>query len=285
MKTILLWILTIIIALSTMIYQRMTGPTYPKKNTISLGNKEYKLKLLRSNEIGTPCDVLLNIPDTQITGFIYFKKYKTNEEWQKIEMTRKTIKNEDCFGDCDDISVLSAILPEQPAAGKIEYHLELFKGAESVKVATNVPVVIRFKGAVPKYILYPHITFMIISLILAIRAGIEVLFKRKKALLFATITLIALGLGGLLLGPIVQKYAFGDYWTGWPFGSDWTDNKTLFAFIFWLIAVIKLQKDAKNRLWPLLALGILFSVYLIPHSMGGSELNPETGQIETGIKK
>jgi len=38
------------------------------------------------------------------------------------------------------------------------------------------------------------------------------------------------------LGPLVQLNAFGDLWTGWPFGGDWTDNKTLFAFIFWVIA-------------------------------------------------
>ena len=36
-----------------------------------------------------------------------------------------------------------------------------------------------------------------------------------------------LGLGGMILGPIVQKYAFGAYWTGIPFGHDLTDAKNL----------------------------------------------------------
>ena len=51
----------------------------------------------------------------------------------------------------------------------------------------------------------------------------------KKYLTF--LTMGSLFLGGMLLGPIVQNFAFGDYWTGIPFGWDLTDNKTLLAAI------------------------------------------------------
>ena len=49
-------------------------------------------------------------------------------------------------------------------------------------------------------------------------------------------TIIFLLLGGFLFGPIVQKFAFGQFWTGWPFGEDLTDNKVLFALIAFLVA-------------------------------------------------
>jgi hypothetical protein len=41
----------------------------------------------------------------------------------------------------------------------------------------------------------------------------------------------------MILGPVVQYYAFGEFWTGVPFGWDLTDNKTLVAVIFWALAV------------------------------------------------
>jgi hypothetical protein len=93
--------------------------------------------------------------------------------------------------------------------------------------------------------------------------------------LFTTIFLL---FGGLFLGPVMQKFAFGAYWTGWPmqgifkFG-DMTDNKTAVAFIFWILALYKLWKNPEKRGWALLAAVVLFLVYMIPHSMMGSEID------------
>jgi len=284
MRKVLLWTLTIVITVSTMIYQKMTGPTYPKKVNIELAGVNYDFNLLRTNEIGSPCDINLPIEDKSVEAHIFFKRYKVNEEWQDVKMERITINKKAIFGKDKKIEVLSATLPEQPAAGKVEYHIELFKGDQKVEIAKETPVVVRFKGFVPRHILIPHVIFMIFALLFGTRAGVETIFRRKKTLLFTSITLIVLGIGGLILGPIVQEYAFGDYWTGWPFGGDWTDNKTLFAFIFWLIAFFVLRKKPQNRLWPIIALLVFYTIYLIPHSTGGSELNAETGQVETGIK-
>ena len=88
--------------------------------------------------------------------------------------------------------------------------------------------------------------------------------------------------GGMILGPIVQKYAFDAYWTGWPFGHDLTDNKTLIAFIAWIIAYLRLRKNRNNRGWAIAASVILLLVYLIPHSMFGSQLDYSSGKVVTG---
>ncbi len=283
-NSFLLWMVTIVVTISIMFYQRMTGPTYPKKKIVELGGKEYKISLLRSSEIGTPCDIKVAIDDPEIKGTIFFKRYKSDEPWVKSEMIRKSVTKKSFFGKGEEISVLSAILPEQPPAGKISYYIDLVKGGQVVTVAAEDPVVLRFKGYVPRSILIPHILFMIISLFTGTRAGIEAIFKGDKTLKFTRITLISFGIGGLILGPLVQKYAFGELWTGWPFGNDWTDNKTLFAWLFWVVAFFVLKKKPENRLWPVVAMGILFSMYLIPHSMGGSELDAKTGKIETGVR-
>jgi len=283
-KSYLLWTLTVIITVSAMFYQRMTGPTYPKRINVELAGQEYEFKLLRSNEIGTPCDINLEVEDSEVEAIIYFKRYKVDEPWQEVKMQRKASHKKAFFGEGDEIEILTATLPEQPSAGKVEYHINLYKGDQKTFIAADEPVVVRFKGFVPRYILIPHVLFMIISLFVGTRAGVEAIFEGNKTFKFTRITLIAFGIGGLILGPIVQKYAFGELWTGWPFGGDWTDNKTIFAWLFWLVAFIVLRKKPKNRIWPIIAMLVLFAMYMIPHSMGGSELDNETGKIETGIR-
>lgn len=280
----MLWLITVIITVSAMFYQRMTGPTYPKRINVELAGHAYEFKLLRSNEIGTPCDINLEVEDPEVKATIYFKRFKVEEEWQEVKMQRKISHKKAFIGEGDKIEVLTATLPEQPSAGKVEYHIDLYKNDQKISIAANDPIVVRFKGFVPRSVLIPHVLFMIISLFVGTRAGVEALFGRDKTFNFTRITLITFGIGGLILGPIVQKYAFGELWTGWPFGGDWTDNKTIFAWLFWLVAFFVLRKNPKNRIWPIIAMLVLFAMYMIPHSMGGSELDNETGKIETGVR-
>jgi hypothetical protein len=79
--------------------------------------------------------------------------------------------------------------------------------------------------------------------------------------------------GGLILGPIVQKYAFGAFWTGWPLGHDLTDTKTAIAMVFWLVATWRSKKPGGGRAWIIAAALVTLLVYLIPHSAYGSELD------------
>ena len=95
------------------------------------------------------------------------------------------------------------------------------------------------------------------------------------------ITIILLLIGGFILGPVVQKYSFGQFWTGWPLGDDLTDNKTLFALIAFVAAWF-LRNKSYGRWLAIGAALVMLAVYLIPHSMGGSELDRETGEVVTG---
>jgi hypothetical protein len=89
-------------------------------------------------------------------------------------------------------------------------------------------------------------------------------------------TLAALTLGGLVLGPFVQKHAFGAYWTGFPFGGDLTDNKTLLMWGAWALAcglLLVTKRHSPRRLALGLAALVMLAVYLVPHSARGSELD------------
>lgn len=269
-QSIYLWIFAVIFTISSAIYQRMTGPTHPERAKVTMKGESYTFKLIRSHGGDDDAEINLDIPQN-MRGRVLYRRYKSSDEWTIVPMLR-------------DGEESKAKLPHQPPAGKLEYLVKINDGDDDYQL-TEKPVVIRFKGGVPLYILIPHIIAMFTAMLFSARTGIEAVFGGHRTINYARITLVALAIGGLILGPIVQWLAFGDWWTGWPFGGDWTDNKTIIGFAFWLIALLVLYKNRANRLWPIIAFFVLFAMYMIPHSMGGSELNTETGKVETGLRK
>ncbi len=195
-----------------------------------------------------------------VKGYLSFRRVNSNDEWthQSMGIRRDT---------------LIGLIPHQPPAGKVMYSVEFNAPAYSNAVATSEPVVIRFKGDVPSYVLIPHIIFIFAAMLFSTRTGLEALLKRSNVKRLTLWTTGLLLLGGMILGPIVQKFAFGDFWTGWPLGTDLTDNKTAVAFIAWLFASWRVWRNPNSRWSPLIASLVLLIVYLIPHSMYGSELD------------
>ena len=269
-KNILLWVFSVVFTLSLVIYQRATGPTYPIIGEIIIDGATYNFQFLRSHDTEIDAPVKIEVSDKEISGKMSYKRYKSHDEWTTVEMVMK-----DGF--------LQTIIPFQPPAGKVMYNVSLFKNGKEYSL-NEEPVVIRFKGAVPLPVLTPHIFFMFFSLLFGVRAGVESVFRKKDTMYFTGIALLTVTIGGLILGPIVQKYAFDAYWTGWPFGHDLTDNKTAVMFIFWLIAYIKLRKNPQHITMVIVATAVMLIMYIIPHSVLGSEID-YTEQEQVVIEK
>jgi hypothetical protein len=132
MKKFLLWVVAILITLIAVVYQRMTGPTYPKRVKTEINNKEYKLKLLRSHGGTTDAPIELAI-DADIQASLYYKFYPLHEgeEWHQVPFSR-------------DGENLVAKLPNQPAAGKLMYYITITNGDKNIELQKENPVVIRF---------------------------------------------------------------------------------------------------------------------------------------------
>lgn len=268
-KIIISWLLATIITLGAAYYQRKTGPTYEKKVIVDIRGNSYKFKLERSHSSSSDYEIKLPVNDNSVRGFIIFRKYPTQNKWDTIAMKRSGIE-------------MISYLPKQPPAGKLEYYFIFRTGAETYPVLQENPVVIRYKGDVPFFpILLPHILFMFLAMLLSNFAGLLGIFKIEKARLYTSVTFALILIGGMILGPIVQKYAFGEFWTGVPFGWDLTDNKTLIAFIAWLITLFANRKRYRPG-YIIAAAIVTLVIFSIPHSMFGSELNPATGTLTTG---
>lgn len=258
--TVLLWIAAFILTAASAIYQRVTGPSYPLRGSVTLGGTNIPYRLDRTHAGTTDHHLVFPTGDGAIHGRLVWKRYKTSDPWTAVPMTRS--------GD-----TLSADLPNQPPAGKLLYRIELERGSESAIVPRDEPVVIRFKGDVPLAILIIHVTLMFTGMLFSTRALLECFKKEARLKLLSWGSLLLLAGGGLILGPIVQQYAFGALWTGWPVGPDLTDNKTALIVISWLIAVLAVRKARRAKLWVSIAAVITLLVYLIPHSVLGSELD------------
>lgn len=268
MKTVLFWLLALGITLAAVVYQRATGPTYDKETTVKLAGKEYRFHLVRSHGGNSGCPVMLEVADREVTGMLKFRPYPTRQPWQTVQMERQ--------GD-----TLSAVLPHLPPAGKYEYLIMLSRDGQTVSLNNGEPVIIRFKGDVPAAILVPHIFLMFFAMFLANLAGIMAAFRHPQFRLFTKLTLVFLFFGGLLFGPWVQWHAFGEAWAGVPFAWDLTDNKTLVAFLFWVLAYAMNRKKERPA-YTIAAAVVMLVIYCIPHSMYGSQLDPETGEIIQG---
>lgn len=286
MKIKYYWILAIVITVSAAIYQRATGPTYPKKIKVEVNHVKYPLKLVRSLGLDEVSEVKLNISDPTISAKIYYRRYLSKGEFQSVDFKFRSTpihsfimnkifnvnKKEDYF----------ANVPQQAAAGKIEYYFDITDASGTKTYLKETPVVIRFKGGVPGFILIPHIFFMFLAMLFSTLAGLLAAFNNALFRKYGLWTLGCLFVGGMVLGPFVQLYAFGDLWTGIPFGWDLTDNKTLIAFAFWVVAVVmNLKKE--RPIYTVAAAIVLLLIYSIPHSMFGSTLDYNTGTVTQGI--
>jgi len=259
LRSVYLWVLAFVIVAFAAIYQRMTGPTYPVRGSVRIGDSVISFKLTTSTDAAGDEEVHLKVPDTRISGIVELRRYPSNDPWVRHDLERQ---GED----------LIARIPHQAPAGKVTYRIQLQGGADSAWI-TSEPVVIRYKGKVPEFIMVPHIILMFLAMWFSTRAGFEGLFKRPHVAQQTLWTILALTLGGMVLGPLVQKLAFGVYWSGWPIGKDLTDNKTVAAWLVWLIALWRIRKRPDATWWAVAASVILFLVYMIPHSVLGSEID------------
>jgi hypothetical protein len=258
-KPLMLWLAAIIFMLIFVVYQRLTGPTHPVMGKTEIAGNLIKYSLLRSWDKTGDAEIKIKVQNSDVIGFCKYRRFKSYDDWSQIPLKREG-------------EYLTANLPHQPPAGKIIYYIGLQNKAETVMLYNNATI-IRFTGAVPPAILWTHVIIMFGAMVFAIRALLEAFTKGSKIFPLTMATCIFLFLGGLFLGPIVQNYAFNAYWTGWPFGHDLTDDKTLAGFILWAIALIKTWKNHNHRTWVIIAGLGLIAVYLVPHSVLGSELD------------
>lgn len=283
--SIVLWILAFLLMLGAGVYQRLTGPTHPMRGSIEVAGESVTYRLVRAAWTDEQARIELPAVPGVEGGVVSWRRYPTREVWSEQPLAR-------------DGENWIAMLPIQPAAGKLEYSIDLSVEGSDVRLpeAERGNAILRYRDPVPLGVLIPHIFFMFFAVLIAWRAGLAALVHPFGLRRLAWWALGLFTVGGMILGPIVQNYAFGEYWTGIPFGWDLTDNKTLVMWLAWLVAALVLERVARRdaggtvasdrsgggvRALVLVASVVTVFVYLIPHSVQGSELDYDA--IDRGV--
>jgi hypothetical protein len=261
MKKSIYWIIAVVITLVLSVYQRMTGPTYPKSLTVEVNGEQYKVKLPRSGVQRDEIVTLKGVPQG-MTNTLHYRRYPSGDDYTTVDFSWKD-------------GAWQAALPMQPVAGKLQYYITV----DGKDYLADEPIVIRFRNDVPAIILIPHIILMFAAMLFAVYTFLLVV-TRKSYKRWLKITVATLFVGGFILGPLVQHVAFGPWWAGYPYGTDLTDNKTLIAFLFFL-AALATMKWKYNKWVVCLAVVMMIAVFTIPHSAYGSEYDYNTQQLGT----
>ena len=272
---VLLWVVAVVLMLAAATYQRRTGPTYPVSGSFDVAGQTHEYELIRSAYTTRDARISVPNPGRGVAGTLHYKRFRTSDEFAAVPMHAEQ-------------SELVGELPAQPPAGKLEYFvtLQLPNGGIRIPDASHGNVVMRFKDHVPIYFLLPHVLMMFLSMLIGLRAGLAALFAPGPMRKLAWVTLAGMTVGGMVLGPIAQKYAFGAFWTGFPFGYDLTDNKVLIMWLLWVVAGVtlwfRIREDVRlPRHAVVVAALATIVVYVIPHSAQGSELDYEA--LDRGI--
>lgn len=261
-----LWLAAAVVTVVAAGWQRRTGPTHPYRTTVAAAGAESRLVLPRSHVTTSGARVAVPASAAADGGTLHWRRYPTAEPFSGVALRREG-------------GELAATMPAEPPAGKVEYYLELGSGGDPVRIPPEEgkTVILRYQDPVPLGILVPHIVAMFAAMLIGIRAGLAALVEPQRARALTLATLAILTVGGLVLGPLTQRYAFGALWTGVPFGWDLTDNKTLLMWLGWAAAGWAAWR--RVRIAPRLAVSaalLMLVVYVVPHSLSGSQLDYST---------
>jgi len=273
------WTVAALVTLGSLAYQDRTGPTYPLRGSVQTEAGTVTFICMRSQTIGQGLSVAITdpVPDG-LRAQVRYRRFRSKDPWTTVPMERGSFAIAG-RGRSRTVAGIGVALPSlSERAGKYEYFVEIAPtaAAQPFSITGERPIYARYKAPVPGAALVAHIVAIFVSMLVAMRTTLAGLLGHGvRRYLYAT--LVTLLLGGFILGPLVQWYAFGVWWSGFPFGYDWTDNKVVVGLAFWLLALWR-NRGRRECRWSVVLAGLAtLAIYFIPHSVFGSEYNYITG--------
>lgn len=191
-------------------------------------------------------------------------------------------------------NVFTASIPHYPKATNAWYYIEAIKRTVDAEVRVTLPdksspnfkpILLKFEGKVPAYIIIPHVLCnfgAIFFAVLTMFSAVDIRKGRKslrESIKFPLLTFILLFLGFIPFGIAMNHFAFGATWEAFPFGKDVTDNKSQIILLSWLVTLFLVKgtlcrkDDRKNLIsdrgystMVIIVFIITIAMYAIPHS-------------------
>jgi len=212
--------------------------------------------------------------------------YKIEErEFRSVDMTPRE-------GESD---VFVASIPHHKKGTKAWYYIEAQKQIDGTKLTASLPdrnstnfdpILLKFEGAVPPYIIFSHVFSNFAAIffsVLAVWKAVDLKKGKstlKRSVVFSLLTFIFLFLGFFVIGCALNYFAFGALWEAFPFGSDVTDSKSQIVLLSWLVTLFLVKgtilgkNPSKNSVsektystMVIISFVVTVVMYLIPHSL------------------
>jgi len=87
-RVLTLWTLAFVLTAAFLVYQKVTGPTYEIRFNTEVAGVPLVGNLLRTHSINGDLPVIVNVPDDEVEGTIVWRRYPTNDPWQRLNMER-----------------------------------------------------------------------------------------------------------------------------------------------------------------------------------------------------
>jgi hypothetical protein len=251
-KKLLFLSISIALAILAVIFQRLSSPDKPRIENLIINGITYSFELPTVHEDDEEFLVEVHIPDSMISGNVYYRQFKVNENWKAVKMIRMNDN-------------LVSVLPTQKPIIKLAYYLELQYNNKKFTVAKDNPAKVRFQKKEPKILRYPYELLMFVSLIFTVfSAFLSIYFFNsfKKYFNFAFYTF----LGGTILGLIIYLFTMRHVIIQFAPYNDVTFYKILIAFAIYSFVFYKNKKQPSKWYAIIASIGLIF-YYFIPQSL------------------
>lgn len=211
----------------------------------------------------TPVEAEIDVSE-DVTDVRLFLYYQAGEELREAVVQMRLL----------DANRYFTSIPSQPRGTLVEYYIEARADKDLV---VRVPAKDRksgfsfyYKGTANRALLITHVVLMFLALIILLLSGwlaLRALRDRRIVLHIPRLAFLGAAVffvSSFPLGMVVAYHTYGKLWTGFPLGSDFTDNKSLAIVLYWAAATFFYRGSVfkKDPTTDLLSMRTLPYVYL-----------------------
>jgi hypothetical protein len=253
LKKVVLLSIAVGLTIIAVFVQQFNSNNRPAKEYSNINGKVYSFKLPSVYEGKEGCLIEINIPDSSVSGSVFYKTLNSNDLWISKKLIRM---NEN----------LISLLPNQKPNGKLQYFIELKSFDRIYYLAHNNPVIVRFQEEPPKYILYPQVISLFLALIFSFYSGLLAIFKidtYKKYSLLAYYFMLA---GALILNILVFLVSFKSLYIKFEANNDLSVYRNLLLFLLWLL-VFYINRKKEQRLITIIMSSLILLIFCLPQNV------------------
>ena len=227
--------------IASAVWQRLTGPTHPKRGSTAVAGETVRWRLLRSGTTGEPLMVAVPAP-RGVPGTLHYRRFPLDEPFREIAMGREARR--------------SRRPAAHPAPGRQARVLRDARrpAGGTVRIPDGEPVVMRFKGDVPAARADPPRRGDVrLGMMIGVRAALAAALGRPEARRYAWVAVVRdRRSAASCSGRSCRSTPSGRSGRAGRSASDLTDNKTLGMWLAWVGGGRRARGVAGSRAtaWP-----------------------------------